>query len=80
VTGVFLRLRRRPVRANVGSEGRDAFGVRSRPQTRVVGASLELIQFSRSAASNHEDNELYLRNVYAGVVALSHGLPLPPAE
>jgi len=42
--------------------------------------SLELIQFSRSAASNHEDNELYLRNVYAGVVALSHGLPLPPAE
>jgi hypothetical protein len=42
--------------------------------------SLELIQYSRSAASNHADNELYLRNVYAGVVALSHGLPLPPAE
>jgi hypothetical protein len=42
--------------------------------------SLELIQFSRTAMSNHRDNELHLRNVYAAVVALSHGLPLPPPE
>ena len=42
--------------------------------------SLEMIQFSRTAMSNHRDNELYLRDVYAAVVALSHGLPLPPPE
>jgi hypothetical protein len=39
--------------------------------------SLEMIQYSRTAMSNHADNENYLREVYAAVVALSHGLPLP---
>lgn len=42
--------------------------------------SLEMIQYSRTAMSNHADNEAYLREVYDATVALSHGLPLPPAH
>lgn len=48
---------------------------------RVVTAdvtSLEMIQYSRTAMSNHADNEAYLREVFTAVVALSHGRPLPP--
>ena len=40
--------------------------------------AIELMQFSRTPASNHPDNEAYLRDVYDAVVALSHGRPLPP--
>lgn len=39
--------------------------------------SLEMIQYSRTAMSNHGDNEAYLRQVFTAVVALSHGRPLP---
>ena len=42
--------------------------------------SLEMIQFSHTAMSNHADNENYLREVFGAVVALSHGMPLPPAH
>jgi hypothetical protein len=42
--------------------------------------SLEMIQYSRTAMSNHADNESYLREVFDATVALSHGLPLPPAH
>lgn len=39
--------------------------------------SLEMIQYSRTAMSNHADNEAYLRQVFTAVLALSHGEPLP---
>ena len=40
--------------------------------------SLEMIQWSHTAMSNHADNERYLREVFDATVALSHGRPLPP--
>jgi hypothetical protein len=39
--------------------------------------SLEMIQYARTAMSNHGDNESYLREVFDATVALSHGRPLP---
>lgn len=42
--------------------------------------SLEMIQYGRTAMSNHEDNETYLTDVFEATVALTDGQPLPDVD